>query len=376
MAGLRVVWLDAQPDPRSGVFPAWLFSSGSGNSYSESVTDSVTGADSLGVQATFVAGLTDDVAAGDAIVAGISIALAVTDAAAGGDSLSPSTAFSAGLTDAATGSDSISAGNSIALGVTDAATGGDTPGAQAAFSVPVVDGATGTDSAGAQAAFTVGVTDGTSGGDSVQTGDAPQITETVTAGETVAAMLGVSVSMSDAILVGDTVVVSATFGATVIDTVAGSDSLGGNAFEDTVSGVATARDRVSSAWTRYRATTWAGTKRVARRAVHEAFAVAARYQDSQMAEPADLTVRWHAKGLQSLGDIQNDGFAEMLTRPDRLVFWREELEEAGIRLRHGGRVELTEYGGAVLVLDTEEPADGPGAVAWTVARANPDETFS
>jgi hypothetical protein len=118
-------------------------------------------------------------------------------------------------------------------------------------------------------------------------------------------------------------------------------------------------------------TDWADAKRDARAAVHAAFAVSARYLDPLLAAPVAITARWHAKGLTAAGDMGSEGFAEIVTRPDRLLFSREELTVAGVTLRHNGRVELTDYGIEVLVLDVEEPQDGPDRIVWTVSRASP-----
>lgn len=120
-------------------------------------------------------------------------------------------------------------------------------------------------------------------------------------------------------------------------------------------------------------TSFADLKREARAAVHAAFAVSALYHDPLLASPAALTVRVHAKGVQSVGDIENDGFAEMLVRPDRIVFLRDELVAAGVQLRRNGRVQLSDYGDAMFVLDAEEPVDGPTTVVWTVVRPTAGE---
>lgn len=105
-----------------------------------------------------------------------------------------------------------------------------------------------------------------------------------------------------------------------------------------------------------------------RRTVHATFAASALYSDPQVAAPVPLTVRWHSATAKPYGDIESDGYAEIIARVDRLVFSRDELAAAAIRLRHGGRVLFPDQGNALFVLDTEDPPDGPVTVAWTVTR--------
>jgi hypothetical protein len=109
-----------------------------------------------------------------------------------------------------------------------------------------------------------------------------------------------------------------------------------------------------------------------RRAVHSTFAASALYSDTQTASAVPLTVRWHSADAKAYGDIESVGYAEVLARVDRLVFSRDELTSAQIRLRRLGRVVFPDYGNAVFVLDTEDPPDGPITVAWTVSRPPQD----
>lgn len=113
---------------------------------------------------------------------------------------------------------------------------------------------------------------------------------------------------------------------------------------------------------------FAEAKRAMRAAVHAQFAVSATYADRFTSPPAALAVRYHAKGLASVGDLESAGFAEIAARPDRLLFSRTELDEVGVALRRGGLVTLADYGDEVFILDSEIPADGPETVAWVVTR--------
>lgn len=114
--------------------------------------------------------------------------------------------------------------------------------------------------------------------------------------------------------------------------------------------------------------TFAEEKLALRTAVHETFAVAATYRDAQTPAPVALTVRWHSKDAMPYGDVESDGYAQLLSRIDRLVFNRTEVTAAGVRLRRGGRVVFSDYGDAVFELDLEDPRDGPVTTAWSVTR--------
>jgi len=105
-------------------------------------------------------------------------------------------------------------------------------------------------------------------------------------------------------------------------------------------------------------------KAAMRQSVHDALAVTATYLDSTMAEAADITARWHERG-QVVGDLGNQGFAQIIENYNVLIFDRAALETAGVVLRRGGIVTFEEEGLA-FQLDTARPIDGPVEVAWNV----------
>ncbi len=106
------------------------------------------------------------------------------------------------------------------------------------------------------------------------------------------------------------------------------------------------------------------TKMQMRQSVHDALAVAATYLDVTMTEAADITVRWHERG-QIVGDLGGQGFAQITDNYNVLIFDRVALAEAGVVLRRGGVVTLTEEGLA-FQLDTARQIDGPVEVLWNV----------
>jgi hypothetical protein len=105
-------------------------------------------------------------------------------------------------------------------------------------------------------------------------------------------------------------------------------------------------------------------KAAMRQSVHDAMAVAATYLDATMTEAAEITVRWHERG-QVIGDLGSQGYAQIIENYNVLVFDRVALSDAGVVLRRGGIVTLTEEGLA-FQLDTARQIDGPVEVLWNV----------
>ena len=103
----------------------------------------------------------------------------------------------------------------------------------------------------------------------------------------------------------------------------------------------------------------------ARRTVHDTFAGPATYQDSSMDEAVALRVRWHNKRA-TLGDIESQGYAQVVDSVDRLVFDQDELTTKDVTLRHRGVVTMDD--GAVYSLDVQDPSNGPISVSWTAVR--------
>lgn len=113
----------------------------------------------------------------------------------------------------------------------------------------------------------------------------------------------------------------------------------------------------------------AAIKARARRAVHAAFSLSATYQDASLSAPVPIPVRWHNR-LVLLGDYQSDGYANVIEGIERIIFNREQLQEAGIRPVTGGMVIVTDEGfnETVLYLDQREPYVGPIEEKWQVRR--------
>lgn len=107
----------------------------------------------------------------------------------------------------------------------------------------------------------------------------------------------------------------------------------------------------------------------ARRIVHKTMRVNATYQDSLMAGPEAITVRWHNR-LNLQGNLVEAGYADVIEGVNRVVFNREELAEKSVVLHSGGVITLTDAvnNGVVLVLDVKEPDTGPINFVWGVVK--------
>lgn len=115
----------------------------------------------------------------------------------------------------------------------------------------------------------------------------------------------------------------------------------------------------------------AAQKARSRRIVHTTMAVSGLYAFGVDA-PRAVTVRWHNK-ITVHGDLQHEGYAQILEGVDRLIFNIEELAApsdggAALQLQRGGIITLPDYQNAAFELDTEQPVDGPIEQIWSVAR--------
>lgn len=118
------------------------------------------------------------------------------------------------------------------------------------------------------------------------------------------------------------------------------------------------------------ALSFAKIKAKARRDVHASLSVAATYQSYSLDKVVKgIRVRWHNK-MAMVGDIDNNGYANMLEGIERIIFERAELERHGIELQEGDTIIITDEGfmNAQLILKVREPIVGPFEVIWQVAR--------
>lgn len=106
-------------------------------------------------------------------------------------------------------------------------------------------------------------------------------------------------------------------------------------------------------------------KLIARRAVHEQFAVPAVYYEVTPGPGRGLRARLHTKIARG-GDI-GGGYAEVVEGITRAVFNREELALQRITLRRNGLVLFP--GNVRVTLDIRDPYEGPLNESWTVTPA-------
>ena len=108
-------------------------------------------------------------------------------------------------------------------------------------------------------------------------------------------------------------------------------------------------------------------KAKARQIVHQTFGITAEYWYKDPAAITPLRVRWHSK-LTAVGDLSGDGFPVTLDTIDRVIFNMDELAEKGVKIARGGKLKITakNYGGQVLIIDSQHPTRGPAEEIWQV----------
>lgn len=113
----------------------------------------------------------------------------------------------------------------------------------------------------------------------------------------------------------------------------------------------------------------------ARRALHDALAVSALYQDDTLCRPVPLRVRWHTKQAL-MGELDSGGYAERIESVNRIIFDMAELSTKDLELKRAGVVTLTdpEYAETngelpAFILEVEEPDTGPVERIWQVVRS-------
>lgn len=111
---------------------------------------------------------------------------------------------------------------------------------------------------------------------------------------------------------------------------------------------------------------FASVKAQARRVLHDTLAVQAFYQDNSMIGPEEIRARWHNKQVLPMGDLNNEGYADVLEGVDRIVLFPGDTP--GITFRKNGTVTFPDYGLA-FTLDTLEPRSGALQAVWKVTRA-------
>lgn len=114
---------------------------------------------------------------------------------------------------------------------------------------------------------------------------------------------------------------------------------------------------------------FAQLKHDARRAIHDTMKVTCGYVAPGVPPGTQLGVRWHNK-INRMGDLENQGYAEIVEGIDRMIFDLAELSEKGITLTRDGLVTLPALmGGIEFALDVQEPDTGPIERIWLVTRS-------
>jgi len=109
---------------------------------------------------------------------------------------------------------------------------------------------------------------------------------------------------------------------------------------------------------------FAKAKSLARRTVHQTLGVRAFYQDDSLNLPVEIRARWHNR-LGLVGDLDNQGYAEMLQGIDRVIF--NVTEARAVNVKRGGTLSIEmDIGGKkpTFSLQNKEPTDGPENESW------------
>ena len=115
---------------------------------------------------------------------------------------------------------------------------------------------------------------------------------------------------------------------------------------------------------------FAKAKSLVRRTVHKTFGVPAFYKDSSLSEPVGISARWHNK-IERMGDLDNQGFAEIVQGIDRVLFDATEARTVGVKRL--GEVSFPELAATptsaipTFILNTRETETGPDREIWLVS---------
>lgn len=121
---------------------------------------------------------------------------------------------------------------------------------------------------------------------------------------------------------------------------------------------------------------FAKIKAKVRKVVHNTLSVSAQYSDDFITDPVCINARWHSK-LELQGDLNYQGYAEVLEGIDRIIFYIVDARE--LNIKRGGLVTFTAYAQKLddgnyssppsFLLDSKEPVAGPHEEIWRVTRA-------
>jgi len=115
---------------------------------------------------------------------------------------------------------------------------------------------------------------------------------------------------------------------------------------------------------------FAKAKSLVRRTVHKTFGVPAFYKDSSLSEPVEISARWHNK-IERMGDLDNQGYAEIVQGIDRVLF--DAIEARTVGVKRLGEVSFPELAATptsaipTFILNTRETETGPDREIWLVS---------
>lgn len=183
----------------------------SGNTFNDTITESITLGDSYAAVATFNPPISEAITLGQTFSVALTAVTTISEGVTLGDSYLP------GLVMAATLSEAITLGDSLASSAT--------------FNAPISEGITLGDSHAANATFNTAITEILTLGDSMSGGLllVSSITESITLGDSYGAAATLVTTVSEPLTLGDSYTVSATLNAAISEGISLSDSLAASA---------------------------------------------------------------------------------------------------------------------------------------------------
>lgn len=108
---------------------------------------------------------------------------------------------------------------------------------------------------------------------------------------------------------------------------------------------------------------FAALKSETRRVVHDTLGVSALYQDDTMSAPKQIKARWLNAKVGQIGDLVDQGYAEVVEGVDRVVLF--PCDYPTLNFSRGGVITFPSYR-RNFRLELMEPPTGPDQAVWQV----------
>ena len=204
-----------------------------GTIYNDTLSDSVTAADSFAADLTTSDAISDAATGADSLSVALTARPGLSDAVAGADSAAAALTANAATSDAVTAGDAVTGGKATSDPLTDTVAGADSLAAALTARPAVSDAVTGADSQAAALTARPALSDSVAAGDTIAPAltTAATIADAATAADAVTGVKVTSGTIADGATVGEATTVAATFAATVSDGVTAADGATGTTGE-------------------------------------------------------------------------------------------------------------------------------------------------